>query len=377
MMSAPATQLRSQRGFTLLEIVMALGLAGLVSVAVFTFYTTFTKSIFQLSDEIEVSQDLESGQRIMLRDLKLMDPSFGVVTVEDDFSKPFFEVFNDLPEDELDASIKVNDPKDPTHPFKRQVTLKAGGRTEITLLLHDTNAHSFATLNYDPSWAYAMLSKADWSGTPGNVEYRHVNWVKPAPNGHPAMISSMRPAEYVGGKKVRNGYWNKGQLLMFDMPAVFRSPAQITERNKYAPRPPFFVGRVAGNNTDAAFNIDPEVRKIVNTTHPITPTYDILSAHDFLWGLPSVAGGMPTVRLRPVKLVKYYVEEMYPDEKTKAKPDPKRLGLVRLFRWVYTDGKWDKNVNHFMIAEKLKALQFRRNSVTTKAVLFDFSKQDL
>lgn len=341
--------LRSQAGFTIMETMLAMGLAGLVMVGVWLFYTTFTKQIHDLSEEIEISQDLESGQRILLRDLKSIDVCFGTVKLEDDFGKQFFEVFPDVPADELHPSVKVNDPDDPDHPAKRQITLKAGGRMEITLLLHDPQPHLISTLNYTPSWAYNMTG-----AMPVFVSVNNGNW-----------ISTLRPADAANG---RRGFWANDNLLMFDVPAVFRSPAHMTSamRALHAPRPPFFVGRVSGST----FNPDGQVQAIVHTTHPITGA-TINSAHDFLWNLPSVAGGLPNVRVRPVRMVRYQIELMNPSEK-----DPKKVGLVRLWRWAYT-GSWNPKKNRFLIAEKLRSVQFRRNSVTEKTVLFDLSRQEL
>ena len=340
--------LRSQAGFTVMETMLAMGLAGLVMVGVWLFYTTFTKQIHDLSEEIEIGQDLESTQRIMLRDLKSIDVCFGTVRLEDDFGKQFFEVFPDVPADELHSSIKVNDPDDPEHPAKRQITLKAGGRMEITLLLHDPRPHLISTLSYTPSWAYNMSG-----AMPTFVGVNNGNWLK-----------TLRDGDCSQGQ----GFWCNGNLLMFDVPAVFRNPAHMTAslRALHAPRPPFFVGRVDG----AAFNVDPQVQAIVHTTHPITGA-SISSAHEFLWNLPSVAGGLPNVRVRPVRLVKYQLELMNPSEK-----DPKKVGLVRLWRWAYT-GSWNPNKNRFLVAEKLRSVQFRRNSVTEKTVLFDLSRQEL
>ncbi len=333
-----------------MEVVMAMGITGLVVAATFAFYTTFSKNLGDLNEEIEISQDLESGQRILLRDLKAIDVCFGVVNLEDDNGKQFFEIMPDVPEDGIHSSLRVNDPNDALHPTKRVVTLKAGGRTEITLLLHDPSASLVSTLNYTPSWAYNMANMP----LPAFV---HVN--------KGSVISTLRPAQ-----SGRRGFWAKDNFLMFDVPAAFRSPAQLAERGRYSPRPVFFVGRVTSNSANAAFTFDNEVRNIVNYKHPVTGT-DITDANAFFWNLPSVAGGMPIVRLRPVRLVKYLIEEMNPNE-----PDPKKKGLVRLIRWVYT-GSWDPKKNRFMVADKLRSVQFRRDSVTQKTVLFDLSKQEL
>lgn len=354
MMSNRTQILRSTRGFTMLEILLALGLSGLVTVAAYSFYVNYNQQIVDLSENIEISTDIESGQRIILKDLKSIDPSFGVLKAEDDNNRPFFEYFPDVPESNL------------VQPTDRVITLKQGGATtEFVILLLDNGAHPIPVLAYDPSWAYQITNAGPT--TEGTVIYQHVNWAQPGLGGHGNMISGLRGPE--SGTK---GFWNDGQLLMFDTPSAFRTPAQMQERNKYAPRPPVFVGRVAGTTRTAPFNRDPEVERYVDIRHPITPSYLLNSANAFLWALPSTAGGMPVVRLRSVKLVKYYVQSMYPND-----PDPNKKALLRLFRHVYTKGAWNTNVNHFQIAEKLKSVQFRRNSVGDKAVLFDISRSEL
>jgi|GEM_PF-1394382 len=360
------TVFHNQRGFSLLEVVMGLGLSTLLVLAIYVFYSSFNKQIVDLSNEIEIATDIESGQRIMLKDLKMVDTSFGIITVEDDAGKPFFEYFPDVPENEIPA------------PVSRTITLKQNGKHELVLLLHDQNAHSIPTLNYDPSWAYQITAAG--SNPEGTVQFRHVNWAQAGTGGHGNMISELRRRETdpSSGHVLTPGFWNQGQLLMFDMTSNFRLPAQMGERNKFAPRPPFFVGRVAGSDTgkvaadDAGFTIDNEVKKYVNIKHPLNDSYDNDSANAFLWGVPGTSGGMPSVRLRPVKLVKYYVKQMYPTH-----AEEKMRQLVQLYRQTLTNGKWEDKKNNFLIAEKLKSVQFRRNSVTDKSVLFEISRSEL
>jgi prepilin-type N-terminal cleavage/methylation domain-containing protein len=343
--------IHNSQGFTLLEVMMALGLSALIAVAVFVFYTSFSKQLTDLGTDIEASTDLESGQRIMLRDLKNIDVSFGVVAIDDDFGKNFFDVFPDISEDNLDSSLLVNDPTDPTHKAKRSITLKKGGQTQITVLLLDPNASPLSTLNFDPSWAYDM--------GPNTVTWN--------PAKHKNAIFGMRGPFASAGVVTHPGYWVEGQLLMYDVTSVFRSPSQLQQRNKYPPRPPFFIGRVNGNSMVA----DAQVKVLVknNTNHPVNPSYDITSAHDFLWGVPTIAGGMPSVRLRPVRMVRYLVTQ--PSD---YRQDEKDKGMMRLYRQGYTKGTWSTSKNYFMIADKIKSVRFFRNSIVDKTVLFDISR---
>ncbi|HEY8278214.1 MAG TPA: hypothetical protein VIH99_01235, partial [Bdellovibrionota bacterium] len=81
---------------------------------------------------------------------------------------------------------------------------------------------------------------------------------------------------------------------------------------------------------------------------------------------------------------KYYIRAMYPNIKpdTKDPAELKKKDLVRLYKQVYTTGQWDPKkgatiTNTFIVAENLKTVQFKRDTVTSKAVLFDISKSEI
>ena len=92
----------SQLGMTMLEIVLALGLSALVTLAVVEFYSSYTKKLKDMGDTIESSTDIESGQQILLKDLKSLEPSFSALNLLDDTGKSFFEYYPDVPERDLD-----------------------------------------------------------------------------------------------------------------------------------------------------------------------------------------------------------------------------------------------------------------------------------
>ena len=85
------------------------------------------------------------------------------------------------------------------------------------------------------------------------------------------------------------------------------------------------------------------------------------------------------VRLRPVRLIKYVIKLQYPGPTPTDMPKDelaKRKNALRIFRKAYVNGSWGSGDGQ-LIAENVKTLQFRRSTVTDKAVSFELSKQEL
>ena len=84
------------------------------------------------------------------------------------------------------------------------------------------------------------------------------------------------------------------------------------------------------------------------------------------------------VRLRPVKLIKYSIEIMYPKIDPALPPDEqkRRRNALRVYRSTYKNG-WHTDRYRSIIAEKVKTVQLKRSTVTEKAVTFELSKEEL
>jgi prepilin-type N-terminal cleavage/methylation domain-containing protein len=379
-----------QRGMTLLEIMMALGLSALVLVAVVSFYTDYTNRLLQLSDKAENAADLESGEQIMLKDLKAVDPSFGTLTVTDDTGRGFFDYYPDVPESSLDHD-PVCGASCRTYTMQQgDATKGTNGFAEISLLVSDSSAHILPSMIYDPTWAEAMhqcVAPCLSSGQPPTYKTTGVY-------GDSTQIVTARGplSHYSGSVQVNDypGYWNPGQVLMLDTPTGFR-PEGATDWAHNPPRPTFFLGFVVNGGTDTTFSAigtnafdtknfagSADQSTLLNIAHPVYANTSVSDPHTFFMNLPPIGGGQPMVRLRPVRIVRYTLEPMFPSINPALPPaeQAKRQGAMRLWRQTYYKGAWNNSRGRSIIAEWVKSVQLRRSTVTSKAISFSISKYE-
>lgn len=386
----------------MLEVVLAIGLSALVLYTVVSVWTSYNSQFQKLGANIEMSTDIESGEQILLKDLKAVDPSFGILTLRDDTNDPrslFFDYFPDVPESQLPIPAGCGG-----RPC-RTYTLRPDGYGEIVLALLDSSPHPLPSMIYDPIWAYtthACTQCNTVSGPPPTY----------SPHGHgiygDATSTSAAPIVAQRGPVVHNGiveypgYWRQDQLLMLDTPVSFRPNG--TPQSAWAavpPRPEFFIGRVASVKDPFPFVALPvntfDTRKIpfggtkpatpdqlnlLNRTHPVYAGVTVDSPDKFFVNLPPVGGGQPTVRLRPIRLVKYSIEVMFPtiDPKLPADEQAKRRGALRVWRQLFLNGSWTSTdgkgnvLGRMMVAEWVKSVQLRRDSVTDKSIKFSLAK---
>lgn len=381
---------RRQRGFTLLETMMAIALSGLVLVAVVSFYTDYTNRLQQMNDSAENAADLESGEQILLKDLKNVTPSFGALKLKDDTGRNFFDYYPDVAEADLD-----HDPICGTS--CRTYTMQQGdpakqtnGFAEISFLLSDGSAHVLPSMIYDPTWAEDLHHCTKCNTNPGQPPTLKATGIY----GGGEISSARGPiTEFYGSHLTRTypGYWNAGQVLMLDTPVGFR-PEGTTDWAHNPPRPTFYIGLVVAGGSNPAFTSLPvnafdtknfalstDQSALLNTTHPVYAGLNVTDPHTFLMRLPPIGGGQPMVRLRPVRLVKYTLEPMFPtiNPAMPAAEQAKRKGAMRLWRQTYVKGAWNPNRGRSIIAEWVKSVQFKRTTTTNQSISFSISKYEL
>jgi prepilin-type N-terminal cleavage/methylation domain-containing protein len=369
----------SSRGFTLIEIMISIALSGLVLVAVISFYNDYSNRFASIDNAAENQADLESGEQIMLKDLKAIDPSFGTLTLKDDTKRSFFDYYPDVAEGDLEHE-PVCGSSCRTYTMQQGDSSKqTSGFAEVSFVVSDASAHILPSMIYDPTWA-EMITPAQGlvSGAPPTLRPEGVyggNGEVVAARGHDAANPGYP------------GYWNQGQVLMLDTPVGFR-PDGTTDYAHVPPRPVYFFGVVGVgkafvplplNAFDTKnFSLAGDQQNLLNIAHPVYAGINVADPHTFFFYLPPIGGGQPMVRLRPVRLVKYTLEPMFPtiNPQLPALEQAKRKGAMRLWRQTYYKGAWNAGRNRSMIAEWVKSVQFKRTTVTTKAISFSISKSE-
>lgn len=317
--------IKNNKGFTAIEMMVGIGLVAILTTIIVSTQLMVTNDQMKLQKQLEQSIDTNLAERIIFTDLANIDPSYNNLTVKDDAGLQFFDYYPDVP-----ASMLSN--------VKREVALRLDSKTrEFHILAQDTTAGPLMT--YDPTAAYKVgtSDSFDKSADLTFVGLNYQDWIK----------------------KNRKYFWLDGKALMLDTPARLRPvDANGNVIMTVAPRSPIFVGKVARG----ALENDSVIRSLVNTTNPETGQ-NIDNADTFLRRLPSMGGGLPVVRLRAVRIVKYYLQP-YTDNRLEGTP-------ANLYKAVYENGKWS---DPFLLADRVEELNLRRDSVTKRMIYFKVKK---
>lgn len=320
--------LRSNLGFTVVEVVIGVGLMAMLTLMVVTTQLLVSKQQIEITRKLDDSIDTNLAERIIFMDLNGIEPSYNNLTFEDDIAdgRGFFDYYPDVPSSILNSRET------------RELVLKLGGRTEFYALVNDSIVGSL--MIYDPVAAYnvgAAPANYNLSATLGFSSLNKDGWV-----------ANQRP-----------GFWTNGRLLMLDTPARLRpTNASGIVDLKVIPRSPVYVGVVQGqalNSVGSSFNF-------INTRHPETNAV-ISTADSFLRTAPSIGGGQPIVRMRAVRLVRYFIEA-YADERIKGTP-------ARLYKSNYDNGKWTEPM---LLVDSVQDVVFKRESVFKKMIHFKINK---
>lgn len=313
----------SQKGFTLVEVAIAMGLSAVVLAVVVTSIFNLTKNQSDLSNKVAATVDALLGEQSIFVDLRNIEPSFNNVIAADDSNLSFFEHYPDIPE-----SMIANK--------SRTITLSLNGKREFYFLQTDIMAGP--TLVYDPALAYNIGAPPTSPDVAASLAFVSVN-----KNG---AVSSQRPA-----------FWVQGKTLLMDTPSRVRPIINNQLSLLTPPRSSIFVGRVSGED----LLLDPEISRRLIVTHPSTGA-QVSDADTFLRTMPSMGGGSSYVRIRPVRLVRYYLE---------PQADSTIPGAAILKKSVYSDGQFSAP---FVIMDQIKTIQFHRESVMQKVMTFSIDK---
>lgn len=318
--------LKSGNGFTAIELVMGIGVVAILTTVIITTQLMVTKEQMSLQNKLEESIDTNLAERIVFRDLSNIDASYNNLKMKDDAGLGFFDFYPDVPASSLPSQLS------------RQVSLRLGGKTEFYLLVQDQNAG--ALMNYDPTAAYDIGPIPKDFNTSASLVFQGLN--------KNSWIERQRPE-----------FWKKGRLLMLDTPARLR-PLKVDGfvDMTIPPRSPVFVGSVNG----VQLNIDGTVKAMLNLTDPETGD-EITNADEFLRRAPSLGGGQPLIRLRAVRLIKYYLE--------KENRSGRLVKAANLYKTVYENGEWSEP---FLLADNVEEFQMRRDSVLKRMIYFKVKK---
>lgn len=317
----------NQKGLTIIDILIGVALMALLGGLISSTHLFMNKQMVGLKNDLDDSIDSKLAERILFADLAGLEPSFNNVRTVDDKGYGFFDYYPDIPANAVRT------------PLARETELSiAKNRLEFYVMIQDIK--SGALLNYEPSTAYDIGPTPDDFNQPASLAFASLNknnWV-----------AVQRP-----------GFWVAERLLLVDTPARVRPVTATGAINmSVLPRSPIFLGRV--NGKDLVF--ENSFKSFVNVTHPDSGD-EINTLDKFFRDLPSVGGGQPLVRIRSVRLIKYYLEP-YEDLRLQTRPS-------RLYKSEFVNGKFSEP---FLMADKVDKLVFKRDSVLKRMMYFKLVK---
>lgn len=321
---------KNQAGLTIIELVVGIGLMALVLTLFSTIQAYVTKNTVKLIQDLENSIDGNLAERILFKDLAAVAPSYNNLTMRDKNQRQFFDFYPDIPSNFS------------TQNTSREVVLKDGTDDAIYILIEDVKRGPLFI--YDPTAAYEIGEPPADFNTAATLTYKGLN--------RENFISNMRDKNSFSREEEK--FWGENQLILMDTPARLRpSDSNGNIDMSVAPRSPIFVGYV--KNKELVTN--EELQKLFHFKDPRDASIDIDSPDKFLRLAPANGGGQPLVRLRAVKLFKYYLK--------------KENQNVKLYKAVYRAGTWDFNL---MIADNVKEFVIRRENILNKIITFRLSK---
>ncbi|WP_413294214.1 hypothetical protein ACLSU7_03740 [Bdellovibrio sp. HCB185ZH] len=318
--------LHNKRGMTVTELLVVVGLIGVVALGNAKFIADFTTALKKQTARSEGEADLATLNIATVNILKKSASSFNKLSVTDDTGKNFYDYYPDVPYSTLKNANLA----------ERKFTLTVG---EYFYLLQ-TEEDQFDSLVYDPMFAYKNAGNSPDMMNNGSIQYVGLNSV--------ANVTGTAGGPNSGTMtKVFSNRWADGKLFLLSCPTYLRPLNSAGGINILtAPRFASYLGRVAGSDLIPMSAALASVN--FQNTHPVTnASYN--NADIFLRTLPPVGGAAPFVKVEPVNLSRITI-----------RLNPKTSKNELVFQ-TYQQGQYvDKN----MLLQDLKSVTFIRKSVT-------------
>ncbi|MEK2690513.1 hypothetical protein [Bdellovibrio sp. GT3] len=331
--------IHNQKGITLVELVVGLGLSAFVVLTVVAVQVQMAKEQTELTRQLDDSIDQNLAERIIFKNLNGIDVSYNNIEVEDDYGNNFYDFYPDLTTNVLKKRAD------------RDFTLNLSKANKVFYALTQDFA-SGAMLNFDPVWAYDVGPDPGDPNKPASLTF--------SPGKSRQWISN----EDSGG---RPGFWREGNILFFDTPNRIRPVVNGVVDRLIPPRSPYYLGSINPQSGDKLQNITGDAEGIFKMTQPSNGA-EIANLDVFLRALPAVGGGQTIVRARVVKLVKYYVE---PD--TKKNAADYKVQPLNLYSAEYSNGKWEGKT---LLSDGVDRMILRRDSVMKRMIYFKIYKAE-
>lgn len=316
----------NEQGFSLAEVMVAAGLAGVVFLFATQFFTIVNKDSEKSKDRLLKSLNKLQFEQIIRYDLSAAKPSFGTMDYPDDKDQNFFDYFFDAPCAAADCT--------------REVTLEmpaTEGAYSKSFYMMITDNLFKKELVYDPKEAYSNTGLTFDSINRNNI----LGLLTPSP-------------------------WDAGSLML-----LYSKYAVRDDSTKYDLEPPKLVSYLGWlvdvNNKTLKYEPikdDKEAIYYFRGTKPVPGTDISTNTEDkFFRNIPYLEGLPTEVYLSRVKIVRFRVQTI------------KEKGILygKVLRGTKNVGG---DYREIAIADKVKFLKFQRSNISTPQITINLQSCD-
>lgn len=336
--------LRNRRGVTVTELMVVLGMIGIVALGNATFLFDFTKQLKKITESADSESGLSTLTIASVNILKKSAVSFNKLYLPDDYNggqpRNFFDYFPDVPFSILQTVG--------TDYEKRTFTIERGAKDRYFYLLQSEES-DFDSLIYDPMFAFKVSLNAPNQLQSGQVSYAGLNSIANV-TGTGGVPKNGTMTQFFQSR------WATGELFLLSCPTYLRNvTAGVNILSP--PRFPSYLGKVNGNDLSAP--LAAEVKVGFYNSNPLNSA-PYSSTENFLRNLPSVGGAAPFVKVEPVKMVRFEVRLNNKNQKYD-------LWFQELIRGEYKD--------KFLLLEDVKTVKFIRKSISLPIISMEVERE--
>lgn len=327
--------IRNQKGFTIVEVLVAVGLAAVILLGNTMFLNDFMRRMSAYEKESGDESDLAVLNTMALNILKKSSLSFNRLSLMDDNNVNFFDYYPDMPLSSFATE-------------ERRYTLN--GASKFFYILSSDEGKNGSTV-YDPVHSYTVASAASDVLSDGTVAYRGINSVPDiySASGTKATLKAMT--------QIFGARWANGKLFVITCPTYLRPVSGATVNLSVAPRMPTFVGKVVSD--DLAPLSVAESLVPLNNTHPLTSAAYV-SVDQFFRTLPTVGGAAPFVKIEPASIGRF-----------ELRSSATAAGFFDLYLKTWTASGYGDEI---LVALKVKTVTFKRRSITLPLISMEIQK---
>ncbi len=329
----------NQKGFTLTEILVAIGIAGFIALGNMIFLNDFLQRLKTYENSSDEETEIALTNTATTNILKKAHLSLNRIQLKDDNGKSFFDYYPDLPSTAIQNGSRL-------------FSLNSShiGSKYFYLLTSEENEHD--SIIFDPVHAYAETSTPSDLLADGKIIYRGINSI-PAISAEDGTAAKDKLMEKIFAKR-----WAPGEVFVLTCPTYLRPVVNKSLDLLTPPRPATFIGRVSGDDLTQLPSFGTHISLV--TSHPVTSvTYKNLD--HFFRSLPTIGGAAPFVKVEPAKLVRLELRKNSSYQKEYAD----------LTMSVWKNGQFDGSV---IVATKVKQANFNRATVTMPIISLEIIK---